>query len=314
MNPRIALATIAALTIAACSAPPPEAMGASSSRETDTPAVPARLLGMNLDPLNGTSNPTTADLADIGARAVRFELHAESGAEAAFDAYDQALDTYAAAGVRVLVILDQATLPRDGEWGDYVNRFAARAGQIAEHFGSRVAAYEIWNEPDLDGPIRHIDGAPYGELLNASYDAIKGVSDAKVVTAGLASGQPSYVEAMGDFRADALSTHPYLHWFGAGGPESYYQFEDHISAFAAFGLPLWFTEWGTDDPELQPRQIANVFDNITNDDRIEETFFFAWSDTNFPGMGVTTDGTSQKPAYSAFARYGRGVASSSSSQ
>ena len=55
------------------------------------------------------------------------------------------------------------------------------------------------------------------------------------------------------FRADGIATHPYLHWPGAGVPGGWYPLADHVAAMARYGRPLWFTEWGTGDQDLEPR-------------------------------------------------------------
>src|SRR5439155_19147122 len=112
-----------------------------------------------------------------------------------------------------------------------------------------------WNEEDLDDalPGRHIDAAPYAALLGRAFDAIHAVSGAVVLVGGLGGEPTHYLDEMGDFRADGIATHPYLHWPGAGVPGGWYPLADHVAAMARYGRPLWFTEWGTGDQDLEPR-------------------------------------------------------------
>lgn len=76
----------------------------------------------------------------------------------------------------------QHPLPRDN------NAFAAFAGQAAARYGTKVAAWEIWNEPNLrsfwgDGA----NAAAYTQLLKATYPKIKAANpSATVLTAGVA--------------------------------------------------------------------------------------------------------------------------------
>ena len=99
---------------------------------------------------------------------------------------------------------------------------------LAERYKGRVAAYEIWNEPNLDYEWgnRPPDPAGYVALLKAVYPRVKEADpDALVVTAGLATAGEGGPGAMGDliylqrmYEAgakdyfDVLGSHPY------GGP------------------------------------------------------------------------------------------------
>jgi hypothetical protein len=84
----------------------------------------------------------------------------------------------------------------------------------------RVAAWEIWNEPDKDGTwLPRADPQAYGHLLRAGYDAVKRADPtALVLTGGLyvfdAVGEGGFmsraVEVAGWDSFDVLSIHPYL--------------------------------------------------------------------------------------------------------
>jgi len=100
-----------------------------------------------------------------------------------------------------------ATPPRDPQ--DYA-RFV---GELARRLGSRVSAYEIWNEEDNGG---WWTGAPdpgaYAELLQAAYPAIKAAEpNAKVVFGGMTGNDYEFLSAVYDHGArgsfDAVAVH-----------------------------------------------------------------------------------------------------------
>ena len=111
---------------------------------------------------------------------------------------------------------------------DKLDAFADFLDKLVEHAQGKVAAYEIWNEPNLKAEWggRLPDPEYYVEILKTAYFAIKGCDpEAMVVSAGLstageggegAMGDLIYLRAMYDAGAknyfDALGSHPY------GGP------------------------------------------------------------------------------------------------
>jgi polysaccharide biosynthesis protein PslG len=67
------------------------------------------------------------------------------------------------------------------DWRDYVSRVAAR-------YRGKIAAYEVWNEPNIDREWGEgtPNAAEYAALLKVSYQAIKAADpDAIVISAGL---------------------------------------------------------------------------------------------------------------------------------
>ena len=284
----------------------------------DGTPIRAELLGMNIDPQSPTANPPVSELTRLGVSRVRFTFRAGDDLGAAFASYDPAIAGYAGANIAVLLILDSETLsPPDrpvnlsgSAWDGYVYAFAGRAQMIAAHYQDQVEGYEIWNEEDLDDslPGRHIEPGPYSSLLNVTYDAIHAVAGTQVLVGGLASGQTSYLDGMGDFRADVIATHPYLHWPDSNVPSGWYSMSDHLAAYGAYWKPIWFTEWGTSDQSLQVQLLESFFETTSVTDQLGRAFFFAWSDTQDAdiGYGITTDGVhykdSLKNAYAAAAQ------------
>ena len=91
--------------------------------------------------------------------------------------------------------------------------FGKFCGWFAARFKGRVAAYEIWNEPNLDS-FWGGDAKDYADILKASYGPIKQADPAaKVLVGGPAYNDTNWLKAIyahgihGYF--DAMATHPY---------------------------------------------------------------------------------------------------------
>ena len=148
--------------------------------------------------------------------------------------------------------------------------FAWFSRWAARHFRGRVAAWEIWNEPNdkafWRGSVRR-----YVRLLRAAYPAIKkGDPNAAVVFGGTVHNDDGYLRAA--YRAgargafDVMATHAYQGV--ADAPPETADTGDpwlltHVSAVHELmtrhgdgGKPIWFTEfgWSAHDnrPDLPP--------------------------------------------------------------
>ena len=119
-----------------------------------------------------------------------------------------------------------------------VNDYANAMQELVKHFGNRIYAWEIWNEPNIahfwpTHGVRNFDGfwpdpvfstevflieveaaAEYAELLKAAYVAIKSVDKFATVLGGSIAGADTfYLNALYNAgikgRFDALAIHPY---------------------------------------------------------------------------------------------------------
>jgi hypothetical protein len=151
--------------------------------------------------------------------------------------------------------------------------YEAFVTRVAERYRGRVAAYEIWNEPNLS--FEWGDKLPqpelYAQMLCTAYRAIKRVDpQAIVVSGGLATTGEGGPGSMGDLSFlkalyaaggrgcfDALGSHPYGYGLAPFAQETYgfsvgrvRQQREVMLAFGDSQTPIWATEMGW--PILSP--------------------------------------------------------------
>jgi ribosomal protein L24E len=103
---------------------------------------------------------------------------------------------------------DTATPPTD------LNEYARFAKYIAERYRGRIAAWEVWNEPNMDDFWAGADPVKYAAMARAAYPAFKaGDPNAKVVIGSVSQNDTAWLARMYDAGVqgsyDVLSTHPY---------------------------------------------------------------------------------------------------------
>ena len=274
------------------------------------------LYAINIDPSNSAGNPSAAQLQAIGAQWVRIEWKAERG----YPLYDPVIASYRAAGLRVMLVIDYATVPPKpasnagaAAWQSYLPVFNAKLRELASHYRDGIDAWEIWNESDLFAAGPGYDpGVPpehFGAMLRDAVTTIRAYSSRPVVAGGLASGDAGYLSrasaAAGGLTVDAIGVHPYQqrapdNWpnptWGAGN------MSDLFNRYLAFGLPLWVTEIGTIDSAHAADYLQNVY-QLARDQyagRVPVVFWFCWSDGMVPPFGLLDGNGAQKPEYFRF--------------
>lgn len=176
---------------------------------------------------------------------------------------DHAIDEARARGLRVL--LTAWLTPRWANDGvgerhppDDPQDYARFLTWAADHYRGRVAAWEIWNEPNLT-EFWTGDVGQYAALLRAAYPAVKaGDPDAQVVLGGPAYNDTDYLAALYDLGVqgsfDVMATHPYQ-GFANAPPETpddgtrgtlthIGTVRDLMVEHGDGDLPIWFTEFG----------------------------------------------------------------------
>ncbi|MBZ0119178.1 MAG: glycoside hydrolase family 5 protein, partial [Sandaracinaceae bacterium] len=254
-------------------------------------------------------------LRAAGARWVRVEYKQPRGVQPHRDV----IDSMHAEGIRVLLIVDYSSVPGKpasnapaSEWDAYVEAYRAGVEQIAAELGSSVDAWQIWNEPDLDDPGGAYDpGVPaahFGRMLQEASAAIRARSSGRIVTGGLASGDPGYLRDALDGRpapVDAIAVHPYGQRAPDGWPDPSWGFGDMSNLFdgyLAFGRPLWVSEIGTVDSPRSAEYLTNVYTLATGEyaGRVEVVLWFCWSDAMVPPFGIHNSDGTPKAAYQAY--------------
>ncbi|PJF35888.1 MAG: hypothetical protein CUN49_08275 [Candidatus Thermofonsia Clade 1 bacterium] len=300
-----------------------------------TDAVPQRerLLGINIDPNNPTANPTPEQLRGLGW--VRFVLHMDSRREPperAFAFYDPIIRAYHHSGTRILLILLQDTFVGNmpwvnGDWARYARDFAVRASAIAARYRGQVAAYQIWNEGDLDGaPTSHyVKPEDYATLLLLASEAINQADpSALVISGGLASDAANSIEYMRAVRralgnalpVDGIAVHPYGHIPPSPNAAPFPNYTGSLDALMrrftdAFpDKPIWITEIGVARVDVNNQtywpRIANYMDKTI--DFLRDTYmhvlgaviWFAWSDSMDQAGIVNVRGEPKNPIFSTF--------------
>jgi hypothetical protein len=223
--------------------------------------------------------------------------------------------------------------------------YAAFVGYLAQRWGSRVAAYEIWNEEDSPA---WWTGAPnpaaYAQLLKATYPVIKAAEPrATVVLGGLTGNDYPFLEgvyaagAKGSF--DAVGVHtdtacdvlsPYEFLRGAGGrmvPDSFLAYREVHAVEVANGddAPIWMTElswrttgatcpegaWAGQKPEgvseaAQARDLSEAYHCLAQTPYVKVALWFALEDEPDGVLsGLLRSNGSRKPSFAAMRDYAR---------
>ena len=185
---------------------------------------------------------------------------------------DSVIDAARARGLKVLVTLwATPAWANNNAWQNVppndVSDYARFAGWAADHFRGRVAAWQIWNEPNIEIYWAGRDPARYAQLVRAAYPAIKAADPGALVVAGGVSQnsdewlEEAYKNSIGG-SFDVLATHPYP------GPsdappelpdDGNYWTMDHVRAVRNLMVrwgdgakPIWFTEFGWSSHQNQP--------------------------------------------------------------
>ena len=175
--------------------------------------------------------------------------------------------------------------------------YATFAAAVAQRYGTSIAAYEIWNEPNAVTFLAPADPRAYTAMLKAAYTAIKAVAPGATVIAGVLGAVttvPGMSLAPQQFLAgmyaagaqgffDALSFHPYNYTlpFSAGAGVTNSPLEQVKALYALMtangdsALKIWATEFGN------PTSPGGI--NQTQQAQMLRDFVTAWSKLPFAG-------------------------------
>jgi hypothetical protein len=273
-------------------------------------------------------------VADLGVRWLRVDA-AWSELETApgrweWDNLDRLVGGARARGLSVLLVLGTCApwvRPDAADWNhgpttDAERRgFAGFAATTARRYKGRVAAYEIWNEPNLPGSWSPTPSpAAYLELLTAAYRAVHDADPAAEVLSGGTGGGRTGVDSVawhealyaGGLRtvSDGVAVHPYPDAPVADSGELVKATEIRavMDANGDAAKPLWGTEVGAPtggDPSVaeaeQAALVGQVYDRWSRISRAGPLFYYTLYD--FGGtdredhFGLLRLDGSRKPAY-----------------
>ncbi len=185
------------------------------------------------------------------------------------------------------------TIPvRDGDPGttaddEYFDAYIRYVDFVSKAFAGKVAAYEIWNEPDLKYfNTGDATAAEYAALLKAAYRTIRQNDPGVTVLGGAIALQTEFIDGMMKAGAgaymDGLSVHYYL---GKSAPEkrARNRLDEYRNVLVKYGcdkMPVWVTETGwansNVDEQTQAQYIirnAIFYDEFLLDHGIEGQYF-----------------------------------------
>jgi hypothetical protein len=155
---------------------------------------------------------------DVGWRALE-ETGKGQYSQYQFDLANKIFTMAQARGISVLATLWGTPAWANGGQGQgvpptNVNDYADIAAKAAASFKGKVAAWEIWNEPNLGGFWSTKDPVKYAAMVKAAYPRFKAGDPAALVVAGATSENDTpWLTRMYDAGAggyfDVLSVHPY---------------------------------------------------------------------------------------------------------
>ena len=314
-------ATTTAPTTTATPPPPPPPTTTTPSPPPPPPPAPTAAAAVGSQFHCGWSFYTNPDrtavldkLASAGIKWVRIDMawagieDTRKGARNAWyiGMMDFCVDQARARGMNVLATLWMTPGWANGNQSYYtpptrLEDYADFAQWAAAHWAGRVAAWEVWNEPDPNQSFWRGTTAQYVGLLRAAYPAFKaGDPSAKVVLGGPSSNDDAWLAQLYSLGAkgafDVAATHPYQGLADAA-PETpddgHRWWFTHVPAvrnvMVANGdgdKPIWFTEFGW-SAHANWSGIANWQRGVTPDQQAD--YFVRavkYTRANYPYVGV----------------------------
>ncbi len=313
-------------------------------------AVSPPLGGINVGGLESGSSPTEADRSIARAKQLRVKIVrvafpwevleplAGQGLDAHALAFtDRLVDDAAAAGIRVSVTVGttpcwassapRALLARCRPGHDskanawpplHDADYAAVVSAVAQRYGSRLAAIEVWNEPDqaneayFAGPNKP---AAYAAALRAAYPAIKQADPSLPVLGGsLVGSNGRFLRAL--YKAgirgfyDGLSVHFYNLTLAS------LRAIHEVQLANGDLTPLWLDEFGWTScwprerteqqqgcvtPRVQAENLKSTFRALSRSGYVAAAVLYKLQDSPFEDFGVLSSSGAHKRSFSALA-------------
>jgi polysaccharide biosynthesis protein PslG len=341
-------ALLCALSLSVCGllAAGPLAQAAPPAR----PASAIPLGGVNIGGLSYGSRPIEADQAVAGAaqlhaRVVRVELpwsvlepaHPGVFEPGALAFVDRLMSDAAGAGITVILtarstpcwassapaaLLHACSPTRSSKANAWppvkASDYAAFVAFIAGRYGTRLAAIEIWNEPDQANQLYFAGPQKpqrYAALVRAAYPAIKQASPSVPVIAGSLVGSNGtflralYAAGIKGFY-DGLAVHFYnltlasvraIHQVQLANGDSKPLWLDEFGWTSCWPRERVEQEQGCVTPAVQALNIRNTFRSLAGTSYIAAAVTYQLRDDRREDFGVLTTAGARKPSFSALA-------------
>jgi polysaccharide biosynthesis protein PslG len=197
--------------------------------------------------------------------------------------------------------------------------YATFAAYLAARYGTRLAAIEVWNEPDQSnedyfaGPEKP---QHYAAVLRAAYPAIKRADPAVPVLAGSLVGSNGvflralYAAGIKGYY-DGLAVHFYNLTLGS------LRALHEVQLANGDTTPLWLDEFGWSScwphrqleqeqacvsPEIQAQNITNLYRSLAHTPWVAAEVLYKLQDSADEDFGVLNARGARKPAFAALAR------------
>jgi hypothetical protein len=344
----IKLATAAAPVVCALVALVPTGYARPGGGARASSAAP--LGGIDLPPISATARLGTADREISTARALHTQLvrvdvpwsalepHAPGQIEASAQAFlDRLVSDAAASGIRVIATAEStpcwaSSAPpavrrgcAPGRWTEAnawpprePATYAAFVAYLAARYGTKLAAIEIWNEPDQANETYFAGPAKpqrYAAILRAAYPAIKRAAPSVQVLAGSLVGSNGvflralYAAGIKGYY-DGLAVHFYTLTLGSlrAIHETQLAAGDHTPLWLdEFGWPSCWPrqrvqqEQGCVTPRVQATNIANTFRALARTPWVAAAVLYGLQDGAREDFGVLSSSGARKPSFAALA-------------
>jgi Glycosyl hydrolase catalytic core len=304
---------------------------------TPTPAAVQAFFGMNVHPnqtgipaYQRTADDQAADMAGLGVHLVRADVYGTLDEVAVMQPY---CDACLAKGMAMLLCFGYNAPPVVGSESDNYNVGYEWANTLATGLKDYATFYEITNEmciycngvgPGTD-PAAY-DLAKYNDCRGFTLGLAAGVKDAdpnaKLVMGGGVTTLTAYTEMLWNGTApDGSSGHPTFkwdilawHWYETSG-EITAAFDGTGTSYNVlqnlqqYGTPIWMTELGFNPGGDDTQKAAYVSTALPEYYAYRDTYnvqaVLWYSLYDLPAEGalfglIAEDGTTRKPAYSAF--------------
>jgi hypothetical protein len=338
--PLLALATVLAFLTAAAGVSPAQ----SAHPAANTPLGGVNIVGVGGVPLS-SADQAIAQAHALHAQVVRTEVPWSvveplgpgqlSSASLAF--MDRLVEDAASDGIRVVMMVDSSPCWASSAPPSILRRcragasssanawppvepsqYAAVMALLAQRYGSRLAAIEVWNEPDQANQL-HFAGPEkpkrYAALLRAAYPAVKQADPSLTVLGGSLVGSNGvflralYAAGIKGYY-DGLSVHFYNLVLGSLRSIREVQLENGDDK------PLWLNEFGWTScatgrriqqeqacvtPQLQAQNLTNTFRALAHTPWVAAEVVYKLQGFPSEEFGVLTAAGRRKPAFSALA-------------